>query len=53
METTGVFNVKHVLACLPGEGPKSYDRKAYINEKHYYSLSFEIWWQNSQWGNSQ
>lgn len=37
-----MFNVKHVLACLPGKGPKSHDRKACINEEHYYSLSFEI-----------
>lgn len=38
IETTHVFNAKHVLACLPGEGPKSHDREAYLNEEHYYSL---------------
>lgn len=33
-----MFNAKHVLACLPGEGPKSHDREAYLNEEDYYSL---------------
>lgn len=51
-----MLNVKHVLACLPAcleRGLKAMTEKPYINEGHYYSLPFEIWWQNSQWGNSQ